>query len=385
MESDDLTPEAPGELVQEDGIWTYVPEPLPPDIQPDHELITQHSDAMFEIGRLNYVEAWFDNPELIISPMIHREAAESSDIETITRVTLTDIYRQEAGDTVGRTPKERNDFAEAMNYVTSIRLGIQRVGEGQQLDIDLLRGLHRELLTGVRGEEKNPGHLRDKLVGVDETGTRLVDAKFVPMSPPRIQYALQGLVKYIQSGPEFAPLIDLALIHYQFETIHPFRDGNGRLGRLLVMLLLCKWDILPGPYLYPSAYFKANQDTYYKLLLDVNREGNWRDWIGFFLEAIETQAIEARAVAQDLKNLRNEYQKQYEGSGPVIRELLEFIIGKPYFSEPQAVDSLGRSQPAVNAAIRQLWDDDVLEEVTGQKRNRRFIAGDVLDIIEPTR
>lgn len=385
MESDDLASNAPGELVQEDGIWTYVPEPLPPNIQPDHKLITQHSGAMFEIGKLNYVEAWFDNPEIIISPMIHREAADSSDIETITRVTLTDIYRQEAGDKVGRTKKERNDFAEAMNYVKSIRSGIQRVEDGDQINIDLIKNLHRELLTGVRGEEKNPGNLRDALVGVDKRGTRLTDAKFVPMSPPRIQYALQGLMKYIQSGPEFAPLIDIALIHYQFETIHPFRDGNGRLGRLLIMLLLYKWDILPGPYFYPSAYFKANQETYYQTLLDVNREGKWREWIGFFLEAIETQAIEARSVAQDLRDLRNEYQQQYEGGGPVVRELVEFIIGKPYFSEPQAVESLGRSQPAVNSAIRQLWDDGILEEITGQKRNRRFVAGDVLDVIEPNR
>lgn len=384
MDPNDLTSDAPGDLVQEDGIWTYVPDPLPPDIRADHELITLHSEAMYEIGRLDAVEEWFDNPDILRSPMIHREAAESSDIETITRVTLTDIYRQEAGEEVGGTPKERTDFAEAMNYVTAIESGIQRVEGGEPLSIELLQDLHAQLLTGVRGAEKNPGDLRDILVGVDERGTRIAAAKFVPMSPPRIQYALQELVEYIQTGPAFAPLIDLALIHYQFETIHPFRDGNGRVGRLLVMLLLYEWDLLPGPYLYLSAYFKAKQSRYYELLESVNVAGEWRDWIAFFLDALETQAREARAVAQELRTLRDEYQQRYEESGPVIQELVEFIIGKPYFSEPQAVESLDRSQPAVNAAIRQLWDDGIVVEVTGQQRNRRFVAEDILTVVEST-
>lgn len=383
MDPDDFPSEAPGEVEMEDGIWTYVPEPLPPDVPSGHTLLDKHSEAMYSIGQLNNLEAWFDNPEIIISPMIHREAADSSDIETITRVTLTDIYRQEAGDDLGETEKERRDFAEAVNYVHAIRLGIKRVENGHPIDIDLLRELHMTLLSGVRGGEKKPGELRDILVGVDERGTRVEEARFVPISPARIPYALENLMSYIRSGPEYAPLIDISLIHYQFETIHPFRDGNGRLGRLLIMLILYKWDLLPGPYLYPSAYFKTNKEAYYRMLLDVNRAGKWKEWIEFFLDAIHTQANNAYSVAQELGELRDVYQEQYADRGPVIKELVDFIVEKPYFSEPQAVDSLGRSQPAVNSAINQLWDDGIVEEITGKQRNRRYRAKEVMHIIEP--
>lgn len=383
MDPESIPSDAPGEAILEDGVWTYDPEPLPPEIQPDHNLLKNHSEAMFAIGKLNNLESWFDNPEIIISPMIHREAADSSDIETITRVTLTDIYRQEAGDEIGDTEKERKDFAEAANYVKAIRSGIERIEDGEDINVELLRDLHGILLTDVRGEEKDPGNLRDILVGVDERGTRLEEARFVPMSPARIPYALENLITFVRSGPQYAPLIDIALIHYQFETIHPFRDGNGRLGRLLIMLILYKWDLLPGPYLYPSAYFKTNKETYYQMLLDVNREGKWKEWVEFFLDAIETQAINAYSVAEKLNNLREKYQQEYVDRGPVIKELTEFIVGQPYFSEPQAVESLGRSQPAVNAAINQLWDDGVLQEITEKERNRRYRAWEVMEIIEP--
>lgn len=383
MDPEDISSESHGDVEMADGIWTYSPDPLPPNLQSDHSLSRLHSDAIFRLGELNNLEAWLENPQIVLSPLIHREAADSSDIETIARVTIHDIYREEAGESPGKTERERREFAEAANYVQAIRTGIERVEDGEEINIELICDLHETLLSGVRGEYKNPGELRDILVGVDEEGTQLPDARFVPMAPAQIPYALRDLLEYVRSGGEYPDLIDIALIHYQFETIHPFRDGNGRLGRLLIMLTLYDWGRLSGPYLYPSAYFNTNREEYYNKLLQVGRNGEWRDWVEFFLTAIEKQATDALSVAKQLDNLRQKYRSDYEKAGPVINELVDFIVEQPYFSEPQAVDALRRSQPAVNSAIHTLWDDGVIEETTDKETHRRYQANEVLEIVAP--
>ena len=383
MRPEDFIDAPPGEVEMVDGIFAFSPEPLPPDIKPTHELTSITGDAMYAVGQLSDLDRWLDSPEVILSPLIHREAVDSSNIETTTRLTLSDIYRREAGEDPGQTATERADIAEAQNYVEAITTGIAALQDGASLDRDLLCRLHEILLRGARGERHNPGEFRDDLVGIDEPGTPLSEARFVPAPPASIPYALGSLLQYIRSGPTYAPLIDLALIHYQFETIHPFEDGNGRLGRLLVMLTLYEWELLPGPYLYPSSYFNANRDTYLAKLLAVSRNGAWTEWISFFIDAIATQGREAYTVARDLLALRDQYREAYQGQGVVIRELIDFVIEQPYLTEPQAVDALDRSQPAVNQAIRRLWDDDILRETTGQQRNRRFEAPAVLDIVEP--
>jgi Fic family protein len=322
-----------------DGIFTYSPDPLPPDLDPSHDLVTQNGEAMYALGQLSDLETWLDSPEVILSPLVHREAADSSSIETISRVTLSDLYRREAGEDVGTTDTERADIAEAANYIDATRLGIELLEAGEEIDRSLLQQLHEVLMSGVRGAEKHPG--------------------------------------------EYAPLIEIALVHYQFEAIHPFHDGNGRMGRLLIMLALYRRDILPGPYLYPSAYFNERRETYLDRLLAVSQEGAWTEWVEFFLEGIATQSREAYTVARELLALRERYREQYAGAGAVVTELIDFIIRQPYFTEPQAVEATGRSQPAVNKWVRQLWDDGVLRETTGQQRNRRYEATDVLDIVEP--
>lgn len=379
----DFSDNPPGEVEMIDGVFAFSPDPLPPDLEATHDLISDNGDGMYALGQLSDLERWLDSPEVILSPLIHREAVDSSNIETTTRLTLSDIYRREAGESPGDTETERADIAEAQNYVEAITTGIKALSDGDQIDRDLLCRLHEILLQGARGERKNPGEFRDDLVGIDEPGTPLREARFVPTPPASIPYALRSLLQYIRSGPQYAPLIDLALIHYQFETIHPFEDGNGRLGRLLVMLTLYKWELLPGPYLYPSSYFNANRDAYLDTLLAVSRDGAWTEWVSFFVQALATQGREAYTVARELLALRDRYRSQYQGQGAVVRELIDFIIEQPYFTEPQAVTALERSQPAVNQAIHTLWDDTVLRETTGQQRNRRYEVPEVLDIVEP--
>jgi Fic family protein len=383
MRPENFDENPPGEVEMVDGIFAFSPDPLPPDITASHDLLTENGDAMYAVGQLSDLDTWLDSPEVVLSPLIHREAVDSSNIETMTRLTLSDIYRREAGEEPGATATERADIAEAQNYVEAITTGIEALREGAALDRELLCRLHKILLQGARGEQKNPGEFREDLVGIDEPGTPLREARFVPTPPASIPYALRSLLQYIRSGPTYAPLIDLALIHYQFETIHPFQDGNGRLGRLLVMLTLYNWELLPGPYLYPSSYFNANRDAYLNRLLAVSRDGAWAEWVSFFVGAISEQGREAYTVARKLLALRDRYRQQYQGPGVVIREVIDFVIEHPYLTEPQAVDELNRSQPAVNQAIRRLWNDDVLRETTGQQRNRRFEAPEVLEIVEP--
>ena len=383
MRPEDFADDAPGEIETVDGIFAFNPDPLPPEIEASHDLLAENGRAMYSVGQLSDLETWLDSPEVILGPLVHREAVDSSNIETTTRLTLSDIYRREAGEEPGRTAIERADITEARNYVTAINAGIEALREGAKLDRDLLCRLHEILLQGVRGEQQNPGEFRGELVGIGEPGTPVGEARFVPTPPASIPYALRGLLHYIRSGPTYAPLVELALIHYQFETIHPFQDGNGRLGRLLVMLVLYEWDLLPGPYLYPSSYFNANRDVYLDGLFAVSRDGDWSEWISFFVQAIAEQGRESYTVSRELLALRDQYREQYQGEGAVVRELIDFVIEHPYLTEPQAVEALARSQPAVNQAIRTLWDDDVLRETTGQQRNRRFEATSVLEIVEP--
>lgn len=313
MRPEDFATGPPGDVEMVDGIFAFSPDPLPPDLDATHELVDENGDAMYAVGQLSDLDTWLDSPEVILSPLIHREAVDSSNIETTTRLTLSDIYRREAGEEPGQTETERADITEAQNYVEAITTGIRALHEGAKLDRELLCRLHEILLQGARGERKNPGEFRDDLVGIDRPGTPLSEARFVPSPPASIPYALRSLLQYIRSGPTYAPLIDLALIQYQFETIHPFRDGNGRLGRLLVMLAIYDWDLLPGPYLYPSSYFNANRDAYLDRLLAVSRDGAWTEWVSFFLQAIAEQGREAYAVARALLALRDRYRGPVSG------------------------------------------------------------------------
>lgn len=383
MRPEDFVEDSPGEIEMVDGVFTYSPDPLPPDLGSSHDLVRRNGDAMYALGQLSDLETWLDSPEVILSPLVHREAADSSNIETISRVTLSDLYRREAGEDVGTTETERADIAEAANYIDATNLGIELLDEGRAIDRSLLQRLHEVLMSGVRGAESHPGEFRNEIVGIGKPGQALDDARFVPTPPASVPYALRSLLQYLRTRSRYAPLVDIALVHYQFETIHPFHDGNGRMGRLLITLVLYDRGLLPGPYLYPSAYFNERRETYLDRLLAVSQEGAWTEWVEFFLDGIATQSREAYSVARELLALRERYRERYSGDGTVVRELIDFVIRQPYFTEPQAVEATGRSQPAINKWIRTLWDDGIVRETTGQQRNRRYEATEVLDIVEP--
>lgn len=335
---------------------------------------------MYALGRLSDLERTLDTPEIILSPFIYREAASSSQVEG-TRVTLSDIFVHELGEAPGETFHNRADIDEAYNYVEGIKQGINAIERGSSVDETLLRDLHRLLLDDVRGDGKDPGEYRERIVGIGQRN-RDGDPVFIPPPASSVPFQMRFLVEYIRQGPSYAPLIDIGLVHYQFETVHPFLDGNGRLGRLLIMLMLYKWELLPGPYLYPSAYFNAQRDEYVGRLLSVSQRGEWDEWLIFFLTAIADQAGDAYESARELLELRDRYRNHYLDAGPVLRELVEYLFERPYLTIPVAVEALEWTYPAVNSAMTQLDTDGVVVEITGKQSNRRFEAREIIDIIE---
>ncbi|MFB6130939.1 MAG: Fic family protein [Salinigranum sp.] len=368
--------EIPGELVNSDGDVAFNPDNLPPEITLDDELFDVFTDATTNVGRLSGVGRRVDNPGMLISPFVYKEAVVSSEIEG-TRVTLSDVYEYEAGQENDDSGPNRNELREVHNYVKAVFQGIEQLKEG--IDLDLIRTLHETLMTDVRGGEKQPGEFRDTQVYI---GGRGGDARFIPPPPSIVPYAMQNLETYMRAGGSYQSLIDIGLVHYQFETIHPFRDGNGRMGRLIIMLMMCDDDLLPEPYLYPSSYFNRNRDEYTDRLLAVSRDNAWNEWLVFFLEGISQQAQEAFSRASELLDLRDEYRDRYQDEANSVSHLSMEIFTKPYITVNEAKDLLDMSYGAANNAVRKLEEDEVLEEITGHSRNRIFRAKEVFEVIQ---
>jgi Fic family protein len=364
-----------GELVNSGGDIAFNPNPLPPEISIEGELLDVFTRATSNVGQLSGIGRRVDNPSMLISPFIYKEAVVSSEIEG-TRVTLSDVYEYEAGRENVDTPS-RNELREVRNYIRAVFQGIEKIDDG--IDLDLVRTLHETLMSGVRGEDKQPGAFRETQVYIGGSGT---EARFVPPPPSIIPYAMQNLETYIQARGSYQPLIDIGLVHYQFETIHPFRDGNGRMGRLLIMLMMCDEELLPEPYLYPSSYFNRNREEYTDRLLAVSRDSAWEEWLIFFLEGISQQAQEAFSRASELLDLRDEYRDRYQDEANSVSQLSTEIFTTPYLTVNRASELLDMTYGGANNAVSKLESDGVLEEITGQSRNRVFRAREVFDIIQ---
>lgn len=368
--------ETPGELVNSEGDIAFKPSPLPPEIDLDGELLDVFTQATSNVGRLSGIGGRVDNPGMLITPFIYKEAVVSSEIEG-TRVTLSEIYEYEAGQSSGPSEPDHDELREVHNYVEALFQGLDRLDTG--IDLDVIRTLHDTLMSGVRGEEKQPGEFRDAQVYI---GGRGQDARFVPPPPAVVPYAMENLETYVKTGGHFRTLIDVGLVHYQFETIHPFRDGNGRMGRLLVVLMMCTDELLPEPYLYPSSYFNRHREEYTDRLLAVSRDDAWEEWLTFFLRGISRQAEEAFCRASELLDLRDAYREQYRDGANSVSHLAMEIFRKPYLTVNEAQSLLDVTYPAANDAVSALRDDGVLEEITGQSRNRVFRAKEVFDVIQ---
>jgi Fic family protein len=376
----DFGPNKAGELIRSKlGYWAFVPTPLEPELVLDLQLVNTLSGADRALSELAGIARTLPNPQLLIRPFMRREAVLSSRIEG-TQASLSDLLFFEAASS---GEPEVPDVREVHNYVQSLEYGIDRL-ETLPLSLRLIREMHKHLMQGVRGETQTPGEFRTSQNWIGRPGCTLMEATFVPPPVVEMNGALDQLEKYLHADSIIPPLIRMALIHYHFEAIHPFLDGNGRIGRLLISLLLCANGLLPQPMLYLSAFFERHQDEYYKLLLGVSQRGEWLPWIRFFLEAVEVQSRDAIRRSDAVLSLWTSYRSKLQEAraSALLLSLVDELFSFPAITTKIASRILNVTPRSAQLNIDKLVDAEILEEVTGRSRNRIYAAREIISTIE---
>jgi Fic family protein len=356
-----------------EAVRAFVPRPLPPDdppLAPEGFSAGNHRAEM-ALARLAGVAGLVPSVDWLPYSAIRKEALLTSQIEG-TQATLTDLFDDEAGQVLANTA----DVQEVTNYLRAFRLVRDnlRSEAGLPISVRLLCDAHRLLLDGARGAGKQPGELRRSQNWIG--GARPGRAVFVPPPPDRVPELLADLERFIHDPkPALPPLVRVALVHLQFETIHPFLDGNGRIGRLLIAALLEQWGLLREPLVYLSGYLKQNQAEYYRRLSAVRSDGDWEGWVGFFLDGVETAATDAERAIVAMASLINADRKRLLAAsrvGTVALRLLELLPLMPRFTIEQMRQKLDTTFPTATAAVKLLQDLSIVKELTGQKKNRLF-------------
>jgi Fic family protein len=360
-------------IEQVEGYKAFIPKPLPPvpEIMMDQEMWNLLSQADRALGRLDGATDALPNPDLFVFMYVRKEAVLSSQIEG-TQASLIDVLEFESKALEPDNPK---DVAEVVNYVSAINYGLERLKE-LPVSLRLIRDIHQKLMSGVRGSERNPGEFRRSQNWIGAGGCSLSEATYVPPPPHQMLEFLGNLEKFLHNPQPMPILIKVGLAHAQFETIHPFLDGNGRTGRLLITFLLCEQNILQRPLLYISYYFKKYRTEYYDRLQAVRDQGDWEGWLKFFLRGIYEVAQEAAATARKIVNLKEEHRQLVldemgRRSGNAIA-LLESLYFRPIFTVEHAQAVTNLSYPNANTLVKDLSSIGLLQEITGQKRNRAF-------------
>lgn len=363
-----------GEYVQQlNGYKTFIPAPLPPnpEINIDGEMQRFLSAADRALGRLDGSIQTLPNPDLFVLMYVRKEAVLSSQIEG-TQASLSDVLEEEARILSGTRP---NDVKEVLNYVKAMNYGLERLKE-IPVSKRLIREIHAKLLEGVRGNNLQPGEIRTTQNWIGSAGSNIKEAIFIPPPPEEVLNSLSEFEKFLHDDSQMPILIKIGLAHAQFETIHPFLDGNGRVGRLLITFLLCEQEILKTPLLYISHYFKANRQRYYDLLQAVRDDGNWEQWLKFFLNGVAVVSNQATEMARKIVGLREEHRNIISkgfgriGSNGII--VLEHLFQRPFISVNEIAALLNISYPAANSLVEKFVEFDLLEEVTGNTRNRKY-------------
>ena len=363
-------------------VRAFVPYPLPPTrpaLAPA-VYVELNRQAELALARLGGVSGLVPSVDWLLYSAVRREALLTSQIEG-TQATLTDLFDEEAGLKVSNTA----DVEEVSNYLRAFRWVREQLGDPQGLPISvrLLCDAHRLLLTGARGAGKQPGQLRRSQNWIG--GTRPGNAAFVPPPPEHVPALLADMERFIHDGgTELPPMVRVALIHAQFETIHPFLDGNGRIGRLLIAALFEHWDLLAEPLMYLSAYLKQHQAEYYRRLSAIRTEGDWEGWVTFFLEGVAVAAEQAERniievaslVAADRKRLL-----QSPKAGPASYRLFEMLPMMPRLTIERVRQRLDTSFPTATAAVKALEDLGIVAEMTGQKKNRSYSYQAYVDLL----
>lgn len=364
----------------QNGYWAFIPARLPPDLDWTLDLITALSDAERELTKLTTLAGNFLFPRLLIQPFIRREAVLSSRIEG-TRASLADLYNYESAQL--SFLELDNDVRDVHNYVLALDYGLERL-ETLPVSLRLIRELHARLLEGVRGGQLTPGKFRITQNWIGPAGSTIETATYVPPPVDEMHEALNMMEKFIHTDTNFPALVRAGLIHYQFEAIHPFLDGNGRVGRLLVILLLREWGVLPQPLLNLSAYFERYRQEYYDHLLAVSQRGKWEEWLRFFLRGITAQAQDGVFRMTQLQGIRARYEElvQADRNPQRMTAVIDFMFSRPILTLRQLESALDMPYMAAKRYIDKLAEAGVLQETTGYARNRVFMAYEVFQALE---
>jgi len=353
------------------GYRAFIPTPLPPDppIQINQELAEALSQADLAVGRLDGASGILPNPDLFVGMYVRREAVLSSQIEG-TQASLVDLLDYEVDAQTPRTPR---DVEEVVNYVKAMNYGLQRLSE-LPLSLRLLREIHGTLMAGVRGQEREPGQFRRSQNWIGPSGSTLATASFVPPPPHEMDEALGSLERFLHERG-YPPLLRAGMAHAQFETIHPFLDGNGRVGRLLITLMLCEQQVLARPLLYLSHYLRLHRSEYYDRLQGVRTDGRWEEWLLFFLRGVRQVADQAGTTAKQILSLRESHRtllsQQGQSSGNLFRAL-DILFRQPIAPIAFLAGQLHITFASANNLANRLVGLGILNEVTGNRRNRRF-------------
>ncbi len=364
-----------------EAVKAFVPHPLPPAAP---ELVgtawAGHHQAELALARLSGVSGLVPSLDWLIYSAIRKEALLTSQIEG-TQATLTDLFNEEAGLMVTNAA----DVEEVTNYLRAFRYVSEQLHDpkGLPISVRLLCQAHQHLMNGVRGAGKQPGELRKSQNWIG--GTRPGNAAFVPPPPEHVAPLLADLERFIHDPqPTLPPLVRVALVHAQFETIHPFLDGNGRLGRLLIAALLQEWGLLPQPLMYLSAYLKQHQAEYYRRLSAIRTDGDWEGWVAFFIEGVEVAATQAeRGIVALASQVAGDRRRLLESpkAGPMSYRLFETLPMMPRFTIEMVRQRLGTSFPTATAAVTLLESLGIVKELTGQKKNRSYSYQAYVDLM----
>lgn len=384
MKAQDFSERRSGRLVGiPEGTVAFVPDPLPPRaFGYDADIVYALSEADAALGRLDGMAHMLPDPEVLIEPFLRREAVMSSRIEG-TQTSLPGLLLFEAAQSTNdaRDPEAQ----EVANYVIALNYGLRECAS-HPINVRLICGMHERLMGKPSQFRHNkPGKFRDRQVYIASHGAPIALARYVPPPAESVEFLLQGLERFIIDGSKQYPLLlRLAFTHYQFEAIHPFFDGNGRIGRLLLALMLCTEGRLTRPMLYLSAYFEEHRQRYYDLLLNVSKHGTWNEWVLFFLQGVRQQAEDAVVRTRRLLQLRDDYRRRFSGarSTSLLLSLIDKLFAFPVITAPMAQRALEISYPTARDLINKMVDAQVLQPFEYTARANYFMAHEIIDIIE---
>lgn len=360
------------------GYRAFIPNPLPPQLDWNNSLVNALSRADHLIGKLaREANHLLSNPYLLTRPFIVCEAVLSSKIEG-TQSTIREILLDEAG---GHEGHDQADLEEVKNYIVALDYGLKRL-KNFPLSLRLIKEIHAKLMRGVRGQHATPGEFRRTQNWIGLPGSTLATAKYIPPTPDELMDCLSAFELFLHDR-QLPSLIHICLCHYQFEAIHPFLDGNGRIGRLLITLLLVERQILTAPLLYLSAFFEATRNEYYRQLYNVSAYGNWNDWLIYCLNGIAIQSTDALSRAERINKLISDWKMQVKSaSSKVPVDIVQYFAVNPFLTIKKVAKDLNIAVTTAQRAIQKLESLDIIVETTSGKRNRIYCVKKILDILE---